>query len=73
VADQIDYIRKLVGIDHVGIGSDFDGVGLALPPDLADVSMYPNLLAELFRRGYSEAEVRKVCSENLLRVWKANE
>lgn len=73
VADQIDYIRKLVGIDHVGIGSDFDGVGLALPPDLADVSMYPNLLAELLRRGYTEADLRKICSENLLRVWRANE
>lgn len=73
VADQIDYIKKLVGIDHVGIGSDFDGVGLALPPDLADVSMYPNLLAELLRRGYSESDIRKICSENLLRVWKANE
>lgn len=73
VADQIDYLRKLVGIDHIGIGSDFDGVGLALPPDLADVSMYPNLLAELLRRGYTEADIRKICSENLLRVWKANE
>jgi membrane dipeptidase len=73
VADQIDYIRRLVGIDHVGLGSDFDGVGLALPPDLADVSMYPNLLAELYRRGYSDADVRKVCSDNLLRVWRANE
>jgi membrane dipeptidase len=73
VADQIDYIVRLVGINHVGIGSDFDGVGLALPPDLADVSMYPNLLAELLRRGYSDADIRKICSENLLRVWKANE
>ena len=73
VADQIDYIRKLVGIEYVGIGSDFDGVGLALPPDLADVSMYPNLLAELLRRGYSDSDIRKICSENLLRVWKANE
>jgi membrane dipeptidase len=73
VADQIDYIRNLVGIEYVGIGSDFDGVGLALPPDLADVSMYPNLLAELLKRGYSEVDIRKICSENLLRVWKANE
>ena len=73
VADQIDYIRNLVGINHIGLGSDFDGVGMALPPDLADVSMYPNLLAELLRRGYSEADIRKICAENLLRVWKANE
>jgi membrane dipeptidase len=73
VADQMDYLRKLVGIDHIGIGSDFDGVGYALPPDLADVSMYPNLLAELLARGYTESDIRKICSENLLRVWKANE
>jgi membrane dipeptidase len=73
VADQMDYLRKLVGIDHIGIGSDFDGVGLALPPDLADVSMYPNLIVELLKRGYSESDIRKVCSENLIRVWKANE
>jgi membrane dipeptidase len=73
VADHIDYIKNLVGIDHVGIGSDFDGVGSALPRDLADVGMYPNLVAELLRRGYSEADIRKVCSENVLRVWRANE
>lgn len=72
-ADHIDYIKKLVGIDYVGIGSDFDGVGAALPPDLADVSMYPNLVAELLRRGYTDAEVRQVCGGNLLRVWRANE
>ncbi len=73
VADHIDHIRQLVGIDHVGLGSDFDGVGLAIPPDLGDVSMYPNLIAELFRRGYTEEEVRKVCYLNTLRVWRANE
>lgn len=73
VADHIDHIRRIAGIDHVGLGSDFDGVGLAIPPDLADVSMYPNLIAELFRRGYTDEEVRKVCYLNALRVWKANE
>lgn len=73
VADHIDHIRRLAGIDHVGLGSDFDGVGLAIPPDLADVSMYPNLIAELFRRGYTEEEVKKVCYLNTLRVWRANE
>lgn len=73
VADHIDHIKNLVGIDYVGLGSDFDGVGLALPPDLADVSMYPNLLAELLRRGYSDSDIRKICSENVLRVWRANE
>ncbi len=73
VADQMDYLRKLVGIDHIGIGSDFDGVGYALPPDLADVSMYPNLIIELLKRGYTDSDIRKICSENLLRVWEANE
>jgi len=73
VADHIDHIKKLVGVDYIGLGSDFDGVGLALPPDLADASMLPNLIAELLRRGYSETDVRKICSENVLRVWRANE
>lgn len=73
VADHIDHIKKLVGIDHVGIGSDYDGVGLALPPDLADVSAYPHLVAELLRRGYSEEDIAKICYKNVLRVWKANE
>lgn len=73
VADHIDHIKKLVGIDHIGLGSDFDGVGYALPPDLNDVSKLPNLLAELFRRGYSEEDLRKICSSNVLRVWRANE
>ncbi|MBC7774647.1 MAG: membrane dipeptidase [Phycisphaerae bacterium] len=73
VTDHIDHIKNLVGIDYVGIGSDFDGVGLALPPDLDDVDEYPNLIAELLRRGYSDDDVRKICSGNVLRVWKANE
>lgn len=73
VADHIDHIKNLVGIDFVGLGGDFDGVGLALPPDLADVGMYPNLLAELLRRGYSRQDIKKICYENVLRVWKANE
>lgn len=73
VADHIDYIKNLAGIDHVGLGSDFDGVGLALPHDLADVSAYPRLIAELMRRGYSDRDIKKICSGNVLRVWKANE
>jgi len=73
VADHIDHIKNLVGIDYVGLGSDFDGVGLTLPPDLDDVDEFPNLIAELLRRGYSEKEVRKICSGNVLRVWRANE
>lgn len=73
VVDHIDHIRNLAGINHVGLGSDFDGVGLALPPDLSDVSTYPVLVAELLRRGYSDSDVRKICFENVVRVWKANE
>lgn len=73
VADHIDHIKKIAGIDHIGLGGDFDGVGLALPPDLSDVSMYPNLIAELLRRGYSRGDIRKICYQNTLRVWRANE
>lgn len=73
VADHIDHVVGLVGIDHVGIGSDYDGVGPTLPVGLEDVSTYPNLVAELLRRGYSEADVRKVLGGNLMRVWRAVE
>ncbi|MBK6931548.1 MAG: dipeptidase [Saprospirales bacterium] len=73
IADHIDHIKNLVGVDYVGFGGDFDGVGLALPPDIADVSMYPNLIAELLRRGYSKADIRKICFRNMLRVWRASE
>jgi len=73
VADHIDHVIGLAGIDHVGLGSDFDGVGDTLPHDLPDVAGYPALIAELLRRGYSEGDVAKVCSGNLLRVWEAVE
>jgi membrane dipeptidase len=69
VLDQIDYVVDLVGIDHVGIGSDFDGVGDTLPIGLKDVSTYPNLILGLFERGYSEVEIRRILGENFLRVW----
>jgi membrane dipeptidase len=69
VLDQIEYVVDLAGIDHVGIGSDFDGVGETLPIGLKDVSTYPNLIRGLFERGYSEVEIRKILGENLLRVW----
>jgi len=69
VADHIDHAVNLVGIDHVGIGSDFDGVGEYLPAGLKDVSGYPNLIRELLKRGYSEEDIEKICSANLLRVW----
>ena len=73
VLDHFDHIVKLAGIDHVGIGSDYDGVGDSLPAGLKDVSSYPNLVAGLLRRGYSEEDVRKILGENLLRVWSAVE
>jgi membrane dipeptidase len=69
VADHIDHVVKLVGIDYVGIGSDFEGVGPTLPVGLKDVSEYPNLIAELLKRGYSDKDIQKVCGGNLLRVW----
>jgi len=68
VADHIDHIAKIAGVDHVGIGSDFDGVGETLPQGLTDVSTYPALLAELMRRGWSDASVAKVAGGNILRV-----
>ncbi|NGP76377.1 membrane dipeptidase [Balneolaceae bacterium YR4-1] len=69
VADHIDHVVNLVGIDHVGLGSDYDGVGDTLPVGLKDVSEYPNLIEELLRRGYTESEIRQICSENIFRVW----
>ena len=73
VADHIDHVKKLVGIDHVGLGSDFDGVGDSLPVGLKDVSQYPNLIRVLLERGYTDQEIEKVCSGNVLRVWQAVE
>lgn len=73
VADHIEHIVRLVGVDAVGFGSDFDGVGPSMPPDLRDVSRFPVLVAELLRRGFSEADLKKICGGNLMRVWQANE
>jgi len=70
VLKHIDHVVKLVGIDHVGIGSDYDGVGDSLPDGLKDVSTYPNLIEGLLKRGYSEADIVKIMSGNLLRVWR---
>jgi membrane dipeptidase len=70
VADHIDHIKNLVGIDYVGLGSDFNGTGGLLPVDLNDVSKYPNLVYELLQRGYSDNDIEKVLGGNLLRVWK---
>jgi membrane dipeptidase len=71
-ADHIDHIRKVAGIDHIGLGGDFDGI-TSVPEGLEDVSSYPTLTAELLRRGYKEDEVKKILGLNLLRVWKAAE
>ncbi|MDP2366498.1 MAG: dipeptidase [Ignavibacteria bacterium] len=70
VANQIDHVKNLVGIDYVGIGSDFDGTGGLLPVGLEDVSKYPNLVYELLVRGYTDEDINKVLGGNLLRVWK---
>jgi len=67
IVDHIDHIVKLVGIDHVGIGSDFDGVQV-VPADLKSVADLPNLTAELLRRGYSESDIDKILGGNMLRV-----
>jgi len=73
VLDHFDHVVSLVGVDHVGIGSDYDGVGDSLPIGLKDVASYPNLVQGLLERGYSEADIVKILGENLLRVWQAVE
>ena len=68
VADQIEYVRKVAGVDHVGIGGDFDGI-TEVVEGLEDVSTYPALFAELARRGWSDEDLRKLAGENFLRVF----
>ncbi|WP_395344754.1 dipeptidase [Ningiella sp. W23] len=70
VLDHIDHVRDLVGIDYIGIGSDYDGVGDSLPAGLKDVSSFPNLVEGLLERGYSEDDIKKILNENVLRVWR---
>ncbi|HUF68225.1 MAG TPA: dipeptidase [Longimicrobiales bacterium] len=72
VADHIEHVRDVAGIDHVGIGGDFDGI-TSVPVGLEDVSTYPALFAELSHRGWSEIDLRKLAGDNLLRVWRAAE
>ena len=72
VADHIEYIRKLAGVDALGIGADFDG-NTWWPEGLSDVSMYPNLFAELIRRGWSDKDLRKLAGDNLLRAMRQAE
>jgi membrane dipeptidase len=69
--DHLDYVAKLIGVDHVGIGSDFDGISVT-PLDMDDVTYLPNITRELMKRGYSAADIRKILGENFLRVLQAN-
>ncbi|MBK7650709.1 MAG: dipeptidase [Flammeovirgaceae bacterium] len=73
VANHIDHAVKLAGIDHVGIGSDYDGVEGETPTGLEDVSKYPNLIYVLLKRGYTEEDIAKICYKNVWRVWNAVE
>jgi membrane dipeptidase len=70
LVDHIDHVVSLVGIDHVGLGSDFDGLGDSLPIGLKDVSQYPNVIYELLVRGYSEEDIQKIAHGNVFRVWR---
>jgi membrane dipeptidase len=72
VADHVDHIRRIAGVDYVGLGSDFDGIS-AVPVGLEDVSRFPDLIAELLRRGWTEADVRKLVGLNVLRVMREAE
>ena len=72
VADHVDYIAKRIGVDHVGVGGDFDGTS-DVPEGFADVAAYPALFAELARRGYSKADLEKIASHNMMRVLRAAE
>jgi membrane dipeptidase len=68
-ANHIDHIRKVAGIDHIGLGSDFDGI-TQVPQGLEDVSKFPSLIAELLRRGYKDDEIKKILGQNILRVMR---
>ena len=70
--DHLDYVVQMIGVDHVGLGSDFDGVG-SLPQQLDDVTTYPIITQALMARGYSNKQIRKILGGNFLRVLKANE
>ena len=70
--DHFDYVAKLIGVDHVGIGSDFDGISVT-PLNMDDVTHLPLITRELLKRGYTPAEVKKILGENFLRVLRENE
>ena len=71
IADNIDHIRRVAGIDHIGLGSDFDGGANVV--GLEDVSKFPNLTAELLRRGYSDNDIKKILGLNVLRALRGAE
>lgn len=73
VLDHFDHVVKIAGIDHVGIGSDYDGVGDSLPEGLKSVADYPRLVQGLLDRGYSEKDIGKILGGNAMRVWEATE
>jgi len=73
VLDHFDHVVKIAGIDYVGIGSDYDGVGDSLPTGLKDAASYPALIEGLLDRGYSETDIKKILSGNLMRVWRTVE
>ncbi len=73
VMRHFDHVIELVGVDHIGIGSDYDGVGDSLPTGLKDAASYPNLIYELLERGHSDEDIRKILGENALRVWSQAE
>ena len=70
ILDLFDSVVRLVGINHVGIGSDYDVVGDTLPIGLKDVSSYPNLIQGLLERGYSQKDIEKILGGNLMGVWR---
>jgi membrane dipeptidase len=72
LVDHIDYIVKLVGVEYIGLGSDYDGISIT-PAGMEDVTCYPKITEELVRRGYSESDIKKILGENFLRVLKHNE
>jgi membrane dipeptidase len=67
---QFKHVIDLVGVEHVGIGSDFDGVGDSLPAGMKDVSAYPNLVEALLKQEYSVADIEAIMGGNLMRVWQ---
>jgi membrane dipeptidase len=70
--DHLDYIVKMIGVDHVGLGSDVDGVN-SLPQELDDVTCFPVITREMLKRGYNKSDIRKILGGNFLRLLKANE